>query len=132
MAACAALALSFEEWAAAAGLLAFVASFLEAGAAGRLCFWVMSFRRARRIAVRHRGVADGVDKVACGKGGAFYANDRGLTKRKSPAAQQLPCEFYPRVNARFGPKGSRDQRFSHRPAAGFRRQPFPCYGPWRW
>ena len=29
---------SFEEWAAAAGLPAFLASFLEAGAAGRLCF----------------------------------------------------------------------------------------------
>ena len=66
----------------------------------------MSFRRARRIAVRHRGDADGVIKVACGKGAAFYANEGGLTKRKSPAGQRLPHEFDLWNNAKFGPKGS--------------------------
>src|SRR5690349_3910595 len=49
----------------------------------------MSFRRPRRIEVRHRGVAHGVIKVACGKGGAFYAMCPGLTKRKSHLCQRL-------------------------------------------
>src|SRR6478736_2891258 len=77
----------------------------------------MSFRRARRIAVRHRGDADGVNKVACGKGGAFYANEGGLTKRKSPPGQQLPREFDLWDNARFGPKGSASRSF-YRAAGG--------------
>src|SRR4051812_1102901 len=49
----------------------------------------MSFRTPGRVAVRHRGVADGVDKVACGKGGAFYAYESGLTKRKPKQGQRL-------------------------------------------
>src|SRR5688572_27606279 len=38
---CAAFAFSFEEWAAAVGLPVVLASFLEAGATGRLCFCVI-------------------------------------------------------------------------------------------
>ena len=99
-------AFSFEECAATAGFAAFFGSFLEAGAVGRLCFCVMRFRRQRRIEVRHRWDADGAIKVACGKGGAFYAKWSGLTKRKSPLLQRLPLVFDPLNNAKFGPKGS--------------------------
>ena len=94
------------------------------GSSGALVLLCHEVPTPGRIEVRHRGVADGAIKVACGKGGAFYAKWSGLTKRKAPLVQRLPLVFDPLINAKFGPKGSSAAKNLSRVRAGPEAQGF--------